>query len=140
LFKSIEMTARSVKHAAMIAAVFAEELKLPANFGGPGGAADRAALLAAAKSPGFKGECGETAIGDAMHIVLGLGKRHDLNADVLRSAAARLVKKLDRLAPKAVHLLVADTIPAKKIDLDSAGRAFAEGMALAYWRFQDFAG
>ncbi len=124
----------------MIAGVFADELKLPADFTGPGSKSDRAALTAALKTPGFSGECGETASGDAEHLVLGLGKKSDLTADTLRIAAARLIKKLDRLAPKAVHLLIADSIPAKRIDLDAAGRAFAEGMGLANWRFDDFAG
>lgn len=140
MFKSIESTSKPAKNAVMIAGVFAEELKLPADFSGPGGKGDRAALQSALKTPGFKGECGETAIGDATHIVVGLGKRDDLTADVLRSAAARLLKRLDRLAPKAIHLLVAESVPAKKLDTELAGRAFAEGLAIANWRFDDFAG
>jgi leucyl aminopeptidase len=124
----------------MIAGVFADDLKLAADFAGPGGKSDRAILAAAIKTPGFRGECGETVVGDATHIVLGLGKRDELTADSLRAAAARLIKKLDRLAPKAVHLLIADSIPAKRLDHESAGRAFAEGMAIANWRFGDFEG
>ena len=138
MFKSIEFAAKPSKNAILIAAVFAEELKLPAHLSA--GKADVAALQNALKSPGFKGDCGECVVGDATHIVLGLGKKADLTADTLRSAAARLIKRLDRLAPKAIHLLVADTIPLKKIDLETAGRAMAEGIALANWRFEDFAG
>jgi len=100
---------------------------------------ERAAFEAALNAPGFKGECGETALGDPKHVLLGLGKREELSADTLRTAAARLFKRLDRMAAKAVHLLVHDAIPARKLALDSPPRV-AEGMALANWRFEDFAG
>jgi leucyl aminopeptidase len=109
--------------------------------------ADRSALEAALKTPGFKGECGESALGassrnggDGRNMIFGLGKREELTADTLRNAAARLVKRLDRLAPKAAHLLVASAIPHRKVGLAVAGRAFGEGMVLANWRFEDFAG
>ncbi len=140
MFKSIESAAKPSKSAVIIAAVLADDRKLPARL--DSGKADRAALEAALKTPGFKGDCGETALGGegARHLVLGLGKREELTAEVIRTAAARLLKRLDRLAPKAAHLLVARTIPHRKVGLEVAGRAFAEGLALANWRFEDFSG
>ena len=138
MFKSIEFASKPAKNAVVVAAVFAEELKLPAKL--DAGKVDRAALQAALKTLGFKGECGECAVGDPTHIVLGLGKKDDFTADVLRTAAARLVRRLDRIAPKSAHLLIADTIPGKRLDSESAGRAMAEGLALANWRFDEFAG
>ncbi|HVP72935.1 MAG TPA: M17 family peptidase N-terminal domain-containing protein, partial [Phycisphaerales bacterium] len=138
MFKSIEFASKPAKNAVIVAAVFAEELKLSARL--DAGKADRAALQAALKTPGFKGECGECAVGDSTHIVLGLGKKDEFTADALRTAAARLIRRLDRIAPKSTHLLIADTIPARRLDSESAGRALAEGLALANWRFNEFAG
>ena len=140
MFKSIESAAKPSKSAVVIVAVCKDDRKLPAGLSLS--KADRAALEAALKSPGFKGECGETAMAsaDGRHMTLGLGKRDELTADTLRAAAARLIKRLDRAAPKAVHLMVAGAIPHRKVGLAAAGRAFGEGMALANWRFEDFAG
>lgn len=142
MFKSIHSADKAAGNAVIVGMAFAEELRLLAHSAAK---ADRTALQAALKTPGFKGECGETAwggagVGDARHLILGLGKRADLSGDALRTIAARLLKRLDRMAPRAAHLLVADAIPHRKVDMDTAGRAFAEGLALANWRFNDFAG
>jgi len=143
VFKSISSASRPARHAVIIAPVFADELRLPAHLSA--GKADRKALEAALKTPGFKGESGETALGSlagtaGRHIALGLGKRQELTPDTLRTAAARLLKRLDRMASTAAHLLVADAFPQRTIALDVAGRAFGEGLGLANWRFDDFAG
>jgi leucyl aminopeptidase len=144
MFKSIQLAGKPAKNAVVILPVFSDELRLPARLDVRKD--DRAALAAALKTPGFKGECGETALGagsgrgEAHHLAFGLGKREEFTTEVVRNAAARLLKRLDRMAPRAAHVLVAGTVPPRKVGLEAAGRAFAEGLALANWRFEDFAG
>lgn len=123
MFKSIAVATKPVKNALRITAVFSDDLK------------------PSLKAPGFKadaGECFSTASGE--EILLGLGKKDELKADTLRTVGARLIKRLDRLAAKAADLRIAEGIPSKMIDARAAGRCIGEGMGLANWRFDSFAG
>ncbi|MHC5003940.1 MAG: leucyl aminopeptidase family protein [Planctomycetota bacterium] len=135
MFKSIRV--RTSKAAVDVVAVCAGG-KLPATRPGLG-AAERRALEAARKRPGFKADAGE--LGDAGDgaLLLGVGKKADLDADTLRKAGARLARQLDRRGTTAVRL---DLRAAKADDMDAenVGRAVAEGMGLANWRVDSFDG
>lgn len=123
MFKSINVVAKPARNALRITAVCSDELK------------------PSLKAPGFKaeaGECFSTAGGD--EILLGFGKKDDLRPDTLRVIGARLIKRLDRLAAKSADLHIAGVIPAKVADPRLAGRCIGEGMGLANWRFDQFAG
>ena len=89
---------------------------------------------AALASNGFEGKAGQTlvipsATGPAM-IALGIGKSADLTANVLRNAAAALV----RAAGKRAHLATSlgDIVG---VDARSAAQAVVEGVALANYRY-----
>jgi leucyl aminopeptidase len=98
------------------------------------------AITAAMRTPGFKADPGETAHAGADHLVLGFGKRGDLKPETLRTVGARLIRKLDRMAAKAVRLVVAEAIGPGSIPPPVAGRCFAEGIGLANWRVDMFDG
>jgi leucyl aminopeptidase len=89
---------------------------------------------------GFRGDGGEVRVLDDGAILVGLGKRDDLRPATLRTAGARLVKALDRLAARAVTIAVHDRSLPKNCDRAQLGRALGEGMALANWRVTAFDG
>lgn len=139
MFKSIRVSPRAPRMALAVAAVYADDLTLPPKLPKID-RQGRIALQQALTTPGFKGEAGETAFGDPQHMVLGLGKKAELNADQLRNIGGRLLKRLDRIAPGAASLIVAETVPAATLDSRTVGRAIGEGMGLANWRVDFFAG
>ena len=95
---------------------------------------------AGSNMPGFKGELGETFLHPNGDIALGLGVRDELKIDSLRTAGARLIKRLDRAAPVAANLAILDDKAARQWGAEDGARALAEGMALANWRVDFFAG
>lgn len=100
----------------------------------------RKAAGEASKRQGFKGETGETVVMDDGSILLGLGKKDGLSLDTLRTAAARLLKRLDRLGAAKVKLHVADALSAADIKPKDAGRAIGEALGLSNWRVDFFDG
>jgi leucyl aminopeptidase len=99
----------------------------------------RESLRRALDTPGFKADAGETALAEGGHLLLGLGKKADLTADQLRLIASRLMRRLDRMGPRAIRLHVPPA-PDDGVPPVAAAAAFAEGMALANWRVDFFAG
>lgn len=93
-----------------------------------------------ADAPGFTGENGDVRVIDSNAILLGLGKRDGIKPSTIRVAAARLLKVLDRMQATAVVLFVEDNALPKSADRSHFGRAIGEGLALANWRFDGFAG
>ena len=89
---------------------------------------------AALASNGFEGKAGQTlvipsATGPAI-IAIGIGKSADLTANVLRNAAAALV----RAAGKRAHLATS-LADVAGVDARSAAQAVVEGVALANYRY-----
>lgn len=120
-----------------------------ARFTGRSGEAGEAPVSALAERaravPGFKAESGETLPLGREGVALGLGKGGSLSPSTMRTAAAKLVRALDRMSLHKVRLFFADPLPlrdGKGTPLDPAllGRAFGEGLALANWRFDAFDG
>jgi leucyl aminopeptidase len=104
-------------------------------------AGSRASLSSALKAPGVKGEAGETFLaGDGRSMLIGLGKRDELTPAVLRTIGARLVRRLDRLEATAISLHLEEAFDGKAIDHALAGQCVGEGMGLANWRVDAFAG
>ena len=100
----------------------------------------RSGSTASPGAPGFRGEIGETFVLPSGDVLLGLGKRNEIKLDALRTAGARLIKRLDRIAAKNVNLLISIDHKESTIDSNQAGRCIAEGMGLANWRVDFFAG
>jgi leucyl aminopeptidase len=97
-------------------------------------------LAEARSQPGFKGEPGECVAAGDHHMLVGLGKAAELTAEMMRTVGARLVRMLDRRAARGVKLMIIDALPARGLDADVAGRCLGEGMGLANWRVEAFAG
>lgn len=133
------MRVGSARSPVTVIGVFQGEHKLPSGIGEMDEAAG-GAIAEALRRPGFRGEPGETTPATNDHLLLGLGKKDDLTADVLRTIGARLQKTLDRMAPRSVSLLIANAIPTRTLDHETAGRAIAEGIGLANWRVDFFDG
>ncbi|UCD76595.1 MAG: leucyl aminopeptidase family protein [Phycisphaerales bacterium] len=134
MFKSIRIGAG--RSPLTVVGVFAEELKLPRGLGKK----DQATLKAALKTPGFKAEPGEVVPAGENHVLLGLGKKDDLKTETLRNIGAKLVKQLDRMAPKAVRLEVHRSVPRSVAGPEMVGQCLGEGMALGNWKVDFFGG
>lgn len=137
MFKTIRIG--KVSSPLIVAGVFGEGSKLPRHLS----ALDKesgGSISEALRRPGFKAEPGEITPANNSVIVLGLGRESDLTAETLRMIGAKLIRALDRMAPRAVQLFVSEAIDTKTISHNLAGRALAEGIAVANWRVDQFAG
>jgi len=140
LFKSIKL-ASTVKSAPLVAGIYSDVMTMPSQpRSGAGKSKSRNGNGGLPDAPGFKGELGETFVLSSGDVLLGLGKRDELKLDGLRIAGARLMKRLDRLAAKNANLAISISQGQSAIDSSLAGRALAEGMGLANWRVDFFAG
>jgi leucyl aminopeptidase len=110
-------------------------------------AADDAAAIVK-KTPalhGFLADNGEVRFLDAATAVVGVGKREAVNDASMRTAAARLLRTIDRARGSEhdgtlrISIDEGDALP-KDADAARLGRAFGEGCALAAWRVVEFDG
>lgn len=137
MFKSIRVGAS--KKAIHVIGAFAGAKRASASEAALSkGVRDRAATIR--KSAWFDASAGEVAPIDEQHILLGLGERADLNSDTARRIGAGLVRALDRAPVAAIDLAIGDAVSAAGLDARDAGRALAEGIGLANWRFDRFDG
>ncbi len=139
MFKSIRIGSIKERSPLTVIAVYAGEKRVP-QYARSMNDRSGGVIADALKSPGFRGEAGETIPAGTQHLLLGLGKKDDLDPQTLRLIGARLIKCLDRLTAKSARLLITEAIDRKKIDHETAGRAIAEGMALANFRVDFFDG
>jgi leucyl aminopeptidase len=123
-------TVRAPKAAAILAA-HSDDRALPK----PDRNAARDAAVAAAS---FRAELGETTAAADGSVILGLGKKADLNARAARSAGARLVRGLERMKLAKVRIAFGGAFDARQAR--ELGQAFGEGMGLANWRVDMFDG
>ncbi len=148
MFKSIRVskTAKPGPASPLVVGIYSNELTLPAALRAQSGRRaagwnkNKPSDKSIPEAPGFKAEAGETftlATGD---ILLGFGKREELTADLLRTIGARLIKRLDRLASKSATLSIPLAASSKSLNQSIAGRGIGEGMTLANWRVDFFAG
>ncbi|HWB20604.1 MAG TPA: leucyl aminopeptidase family protein [Phycisphaerales bacterium] len=137
MFKGIKVGA--AKKAILVAGVCAEDLKLPSLPADLKRAGEELQTLLKSKGTGFKGDSGETIVSAGGHVALGLGKHGEVKAESLRSAGAKLVKKLDRMNVNSIRLAMANA-SGKNLHADETGRAMGEGLGLANWRVDFFAG
>lgn len=98
------------------------------------------AVADALETPGFAGDNGEVLAAGPKHVLLGLGAPDAITPATVRTAAAKLVKALDRRKDKAVSVDLSAGFPKKRAEVEALGRAFAEGLALANWRVDKFDG
>jgi len=101
---------------------------------------DLDSLPALAKAAGFTGKKGNhatvTAIagkGAVPVVLVGMGKREEVNDETLRQGAGRLVKQLEQAGATACDLCLG----AGAEQADDPGRAIAEGAVLAAYRFEE---
>ncbi len=98
------------------------------------------AVSDALETPGFSGENGEVLAAGAKHVLLGLGEPGSVTPASVRTAAAKLVKALDRRGDKGISVDLSAGFPKKRAEVEALGRAFAEGLAMANWRVDRFDG
>ena len=97
-----------------------------------------AARDAAVSAASFRAELGETTAAADGAVMLGLGKKADFSAKSARTAAARLVRGLERMKVAKARLEFAGLFGAR--DQREFGQAFGEGMSIANWRVDMFDG
>ena len=98
------------------------------------------AVAAALATPGFNGDNGEVLAAGPSHVLLGLGAPDAVTPATVRTAAAKLVKALDRRKDAAIAVDLSAGFPKKRADVEAIGRAFGEGLAIANWRVDGFDG
>ncbi len=98
------------------------------------------AVADALETPGFAGDNGEVLAAGPKHVLLGLGAPDAITPATVRTAAAKLAKALDRRKDKAISVDLSAGFPKKRNEVESLGRAFAEGLAIANWRVDKFDG
>ncbi|MFM8641458.1 MAG: M17 family peptidase N-terminal domain-containing protein, partial [Phycisphaerales bacterium] len=91
-------------------------------------------------TPGFAGDSGEVLAAGPKHVLLGLGASDAVTPATVRTAAAKLVRALDRRKDKAVLVDLSAGFPRKRAEIEALGRAFGEGLAIANWRVDRFDG
>jgi len=137
VFKSIRIG--KVSSPLIVGGVCGEGSKLPGHLSSideqSGGA-----ISEAMRRPGFKAEPGEITPATNSVIILGLGRESEITVDVLRAVGAKLIRALDRMAPRKVQLVISEAFENDILSHELAGRAVAEGMGLANWRFDEFDG
>ena len=106
----------------------------------PGAYAKVQAVNDALETPGFAGENGEILPAGPKHLLLGLGDSGAVTPASVRTAAARLVKALDRRKDAGIAVDLSAGFPKKRAEVEALGRAFAEGLAIANWRVDKFDG
>ncbi len=140
MFKSIRLAAASSKRPAgpLVVGVTQDSNRVPSGIDMTD--EEREAVRDGLNAPGFKAENGELVWAGSQTILLGLGEADAVTADSVRQAAGRLVKFLDRAAPRSVRLAVHQAIGRRQLAAEQVGRAVAEGMQLANWRVDQFQG
>ncbi|TVQ50794.1 MAG: leucyl aminopeptidase family protein [Phycisphaerales bacterium] len=137
MFKSIRVSRASKPIVA--AGIFSDDLKQKSSSGST--RKKRSEHVETARSrPGFRAEVGEVTIVDSQLVLFGLGSRSDVQHDALRTAGGKLIRALDRTAPKAISIQIEGALPDRISDRTLAGRALAEGIGLANWRVDFFDG
>ncbi|MFO0783394.1 MAG: leucyl aminopeptidase [Phycisphaerales bacterium] len=96
------------------------------------------------QAPAFKGDNGDVHPHGKDTVLLGIGPAKDVSATSIRTAAARLLRHLDRRADASnasiAVRLDTSALPSKAATIAAVGRAFGEALQIANWRFDDFAG
>jgi leucyl aminopeptidase len=137
MFKSIRVA--SGRAPMVIVGVASGVKRLPAGAVGPSEPSVRA-LRDGLRRPGFRAEAGELLVVGERAALLGLGAPDGLTLERLRTVGGRLIRGLDRVAPRAVELRVAGVVERVGLDARRVGQAIAEGAVLANWRIDMFAG
>jgi leucyl aminopeptidase len=102
--------------------------------------ADRRRLVETRALPGFKGGAGETIAAGPRLMMVGLGRRDDLDRGALRKIGGKLVRALDRAGVRAARLDLVAAVPKRVADARTAGQIVGEGIGLANWRVDFFDG
>ncbi len=96
------------------------------------------------QAPAFKGDNGDVHPHGKDTVLLGIGPAKDVSTTSIRTAAARLLRHLDRRADASnasiAVRLDTSALPSKAATISAVGRAFGEALQIANWRFDDFAG
>ncbi|MHC4909012.1 MAG: leucyl aminopeptidase family protein [Planctomycetota bacterium] len=137
MFKSIRV-GRGNRSSLLVVGLFKGQSSVPTGLTDLSDA-DRASFKAGLKLPGFNGEAGEVRVVGARHVLLGLGAKDELDAAALRTIGARLVRRIDGLAPKGL-ILALKTPLRRGLDGAEVGQALGEGMGLANFRVDFFDG
>ncbi len=89
--------------------------------------------------PGFKGGSGQL-VANENALLVGLGKRGELDRDSLRTIGCTLVRSLDRMAFNSASIELSRTIPVGVATAEDIGQLVAEGAMIGNWRVDFFDG
>ena len=77
------------------------------------------AVSDALETPGFSGENGEVLAAGGKHVLLGLGEPGSVTPASIRTAAAKLVKALDRRGDKGISVDLSAGFPKKRAEVEA---------------------
>jgi leucyl aminopeptidase len=97
------------------------------------------AVAEALRTPGFRGEPGETLAVGSKAVLLGIGDASKVSLPIARRIGARLLAAVERMGHAAI-LLEASADSTAPLDPLHLARGIAEGMAIANWRLEGMHG
>lgn len=136
MYKAIGMTTAVAR--VYVCGAWASRSRPRGGRDAPGELADD--IARALRTPGFEGELGQAALGGSRVLVLGMGKKADLDHERMRVAGAHLCRKLDAMQVRSACLDFSGDLPSRKLSEEDGGRSMAEGLGLANWRVDFFDG
>ncbi|HJN71931.1 MAG TPA: M17 family peptidase N-terminal domain-containing protein [Phycisphaerales bacterium] len=87
----------------------------------------------------FSGKRGQIVVSNKV-LLVGLGKRGDLNNAGLQGIGGSLIKTLDQIGLHTIDLCLQATIPRGVASSQKIGESIIEGMNIANWRVDRFDG
>ena len=124
MFKSIKAATSRRRDVLNVVAVPVGRTSAPPGLD----AATRKAVAGVLKGPAFSAKMGESLpVGNEL-IVLGLGETDEIDTERLRTIGGRLVRVLDKRAPKAVEIAITDAVHGLEVTAEAAGEALGVGM------------
>lgn len=132
MFASIKLGA--ARRAVTVLGVFEGTKRAPASLGD-----DRAGANALLGRAGFSGKTGQAEAGDGV-LLLGMGKKGDLDTPALRALGGQLVRTLESMEQHSATIELHRSVPLGVADATTLGQALAEGMSIANWRVDAFDG
>ncbi len=136
MYQSIALA--STSKSLIVVPVYAQEngksMQLPESVRGHKGCVD------ALKSGAFTGEPGSTLAVSATHILLGLGPVNEVTTSRIRIVGAKLARALDKMATSAISICDSSQWGMNATSKRAMGSAFAEGVSLGTWRFDELDG
>ena len=140
MFTGISVGQKGEGVASTVVIAYYEGKEGTAEFSPSFGESTVKATLEREDATGENGNLVEASVGSRRVFLLGLGKKEKVNAESLRTAFARLGRKLSSTKATEVELDFSGTLKSAGVDLYLAGRCLGESLGLLSWNYTELRG